>query len=88
MGKNNAFINAQKLIHKEINKILPNIYAAMAMALWNLLKMPDDEKQEEIEDIFAESQAIWFDCADNDKDMLEMCEELTGIDVIRTTMEV
>lgn len=88
MGKNKAFINAQKLIQKEINKILPNIYAAMAMALWNTMEIPESERQEIIENIFSESQAIWFDCADNDKDMLEMCEELTGIDVIRTTMEV
>lgn len=85
MGKNNTFINTQKLIHKEINKILPNIYAAMAIALWNTLGMPDEEKQEAIEDIFSESQDIWCDCIDNDKNMLEMCEELTGIDVLRTT---
>lgn len=85
MGKNNAFINKQKLIHKEINKTLPKLYAAMAIALWNKLDMPEDKKQDAIESVFSETQDIWCDCVDNGKDMLRLCEELTGIDVLRTT---
>lgn len=85
MAKNNTLINRHKILHQKIAEILPQTYAALAIALWSTLDMPDEDKQDAIETIFAESQAIWQECADSHKNMIRMCRELTGIDVVRTT---
>ena len=85
MAKNKNFINSQKLLYQKIADTVPQIYASVALALWNTLGGSDVEKQEAIESIFAESQEIWQKCADNNEDMIQMCEEVTGFDVRRTT---
>ena len=83
MAKNKGFINRQKVFHQKIAGLLPQAYAAVAMALWNTLDMPDAEKTDAIEVIFAESQRIWQECADNHMNIIQMCRELTGIDVVK-----
>lgn len=77
MGKNNAFINRQKRLAKEINDITPKVYAGLALALhrkhgWGYKR---------INDLFLESQNIWNECVQSGVDMLKMCEDETGIEV-------
>ncbi len=83
MAKNNALINTYKNLQRKTAETLPNLYAAMAIALWEGLAMPEADKVEAITDIFTRSQELWQDCVDNDVDLLKMCEELTGIDIMR-----
>lgn len=88
MGKNNAFINKQKIIHQKIADTLPKMYAAFALAIWRSVEnMPEDDKQELISILFAETQCIWQESADNHFDIVEECERVTGIDVRRATHE-
>lgn len=75
MGKNNAFINQQKRLAKEIGDITPKVYAALAIALhrrhgWGYKR---------INDLFVESQEIWNESLQLDEAMLDMCEKETGI---------
>lgn len=90
MAKNDKLINSLKLIaaknremHMEqaAERDTPQIYAALAIALYRLLDMQDDEKAETINSIFVESQEIWTDCADNGLDINQMCIDETGIDI-------
>ena len=80
MGKNNTLINQYKQMYKQINEITPQVYAAIAIALYR-----KGMTFEEIEEIFGESQVIWIECVENDINMQEMCKNETGIDVLRTT---
>lgn len=90
MAKNDKLINSLRQIaaRNRLENVriaserdTPQIYAALAIALWKTLDMPDDQKVDAIETIFAESQDIWIDCVESGDDMLMLCEELTGIDV-------
>lgn len=83
MGKNNAFINQQKLLYQKINQITPNVYASLALALhrtygWGFQR---------INRVFCESQEIWEECVNNGDNMIAMCERETGIDVQRKVEE-
>jgi hypothetical protein len=56
------------------------VYAGIALALhrkhgWGYNR---------INDLFAESQTIWQECVDSEVDMIKMCEEETGIEVLRS----
>lgn len=90
MGKNDRLINSLKTvaarnrdehIRTASERDTVQIYAAMAIALWNTLDIPDEEKQEAIATVFAESQAIWTECITKGFDMAQQCEDITGIDV-------
>lgn len=77
MGKNNDLINRYKQLYKKIEMITPQVYAGIALALhrrygWGFKR---------INDLFAESQDIWEECLTKDINMIQMCEEETGIDV-------
>ena len=84
MAKNNYLINQMKQIKKRekeldqnIDVLLPSMYAAIALALYRSCgTTPDD-----IRYIFAESQRIWYESLDKDIDMIQMCEDETGIEV-------
>ena len=91
MAKNSKLINSiaavaarNRLEHVRIasERDTPQIYAALAMALWKTLDMPDDKKADAIGVIFAESQEIWIDCVESGDNIVRLCEELTGIDVM------
>lgn len=84
MAKNKALLNTYRNLQRKIDETLPKMYAAMAIALWEGLDMPEDDKVEAIIDIFATSQALWQDCADNDKDIMQICKDLTGIDIMNS----
>lgn len=90
MAKNNKLINDLRLIaarNRELHvaqaseRDTPQIYSALAIALYRLLDMPDSDKTETINTIFAESQAIWIDCVERGLDMTQLCIDETGIDV-------
>lgn len=77
MAKNNDLINRYKQLYAQIKSITPQVYACIALALhrkygWGFKR---------INDLFAESQNIWGECVDSDLNMIQMCEEETGIDV-------
>ena len=78
MGKNNKLINQFKLMHQHIQNLTPEIYAAIAIAMHR-----NGYTFEDIELIFAESQEIWTECVQSGVNMQKMCEEETGIDVMK-----
>ena len=83
MGKNNSLINRYKAMYQQIQKITPEVYACIALALhrkcgWGFKR---------INDLFVESQEIWTECIQSDVNMIQMCERETGIDVQRKVDE-
>ena len=77
MAKNNILIEQYKTMYKEIQQITPEVYAGIALALhrkygWGYKR---------INDLFSESQTIWNECVNSGINMVEMCEEETGIEV-------
>lgn len=90
MAKNNRLINSlaevarrnrEQNVRAASEKDTPQIYSALAIALWNMLDLPEDEKADAIEQIFAESQEIWIDCVNKGKDIEQLCLEKTGISI-------
>lgn len=77
MAKNNILIEQYKTMYKKIQQITPEVYAGIALALhrkygWGYKR---------INDLFSESQTIWNECVNSGINMIEMCEEETGIEV-------
>lgn len=77
MAKNNILIEQYKTMYKKIQQITPEVYAGIALALhrkygWGYKR---------INDLFSESQTIWNECVNSGINMVEMCEEETGIEV-------
>ena len=66
----------------------PAIYAVMAMTLWEFIELADDDKVELISRMFARSQDIWIDAAEAGDDVVLLCKELTGIDVMGRVSDV
>lgn len=88
MAKNNKLINSLAEVarrNRERNIAVASerdtlqIYSVLAIALWNMLDMKDDEKVDAIKDVFAESQEIWADCVNKGIDVEQLCEDKTGI---------
>ena len=77
MAKNKLLIESMKRVQREIDNTTPNIYAAIALSLhrkhgWGYKR---------INDLFVESQKIWYESNDKNIDMAKMCFDETGIDV-------
>ena len=96
MPKNNKLINSlaevarrnrAENVRTASERDTPQIYSALAIALWNTLGCHDDEKADAIYTVFTESQNIWEQCIREGKDIEKMCEELTGICVRGTSDE-
>lgn len=91
MSKNDKLINNLKEIARRnreqhikeaSERDTPQIYAAIAIALYRLLDVAgEDEKVSAINAIFAESQSVWMECVSSNKDVCQMCIDETGIDV-------
>lgn len=84
MGKNNRLINqlnaiasrnCQLHVEEASDKMVPQIYAAMAIALHRSEKFG----YERINRVFLESQRIWEDFSGNIEEMIELCEKETGV---------
>lgn len=76
--KNNLLIANMRRVQKTIDDVLPNVYAGIALALYREY----DCSPEEIRELFAKSQKIWFEAVEKKIDMVTMCETETGIDVV------
>lgn len=84
MGKNNKLINSinavarikqEENIGKAADRMVPQIYAAMALALHRTYGFG----YERINRVFMESQHIWEDFSGNGDEMMELCQKETGI---------
>lgn len=84
MGKNNRLINQlnaiasrnrQLHVEEASDEMVPQIYAAMAIALHRSEKFG----YERISRVFLESQRIWEDFSENIGEMIELCEKETGV---------
>lgn len=87
MGKNNKLINSlneiarrkqDENIGKAADQMVPQIYAAMAMALHRTYGFG----YERINRAFIESQKIWMDFNGKSDEMIEICEKETGVTVV------
>lgn len=83
MGKNNAFINAQKRAMKQALDVVPKAYAAIAISL----QREYGWQYEDINALFNVSQEVWNECVKTGVDMLKMCSDETGIDMQRKVSE-
>ena len=86
VGKNNKLINQMKAlaarnraeaVDKASDKMVPVIYAAMALALHRSYGFGFQR----IDHVFLESQKIWEDFVGNPEEMIRLCEKETGITV-------
>lgn len=86
MGKNKRLINQLNEIarrNRQMNvdiasdKMVPQIYAAIAIALHRSEKFG----YERINRVFLESQHIWEEFSGNADEMIELCEKDTGITI-------
>lgn len=84
MGKKNHLINSlneiarrkqAENIGKAADEMVPQVYAAIAIALYRIHGFG----YEEINRIFQESQMIWQSFADSGERMIDLCEKETGI---------
>lgn len=87
MGKNNRLINSINAIAKRkqdenvgkaADQMVPQIYAAMAMALHRTYGFG----YERINRVFVESQKIWLGFDGRGEEMIELCKKETGVTVI------
>lgn len=68
-------------LNMRIKQILPYVYSAIALALWNVLDESEEEKRDDIATLIVESQNIWAECANSNKNIVEWCEEVTGFNI-------
>ena len=68
-------------LHSRIKLVLPYIYSAIALALWNVLDETEEEKVKDIATLIQESQEIWEKCANEGISVVKLCEEITGFDI-------
>ena len=73
--------NREQNVRAASEKDTPQIYSALAVALWNMLDLPEDEKADAIEQIFAESQTVWDYCVDNNIEVEQYWFDKTGISI-------
>ena len=87
MEKNNRLINSinaiarrkqQENVGKAADQMVPQIYAAMAIALHRTYGFGYDR----INRVFVESQHIWEEFVGAGDEMIELCETETGISVV------
>lgn len=80
--KQNRLLNASlNLINDRIKKDLPYMYSAVALAMWNLVDGDEEEKYDAIMELIQMSSEIWNDVVENEKDVVEECRRITGIDI-------
>ena len=90
MAKNDKLINSLRAVASRnrdnniiemSNMIVPELYAAVAIALYHQLDAPDDEKEELINSVFAESEKIWTESVDKDIDICKKCIDEINIEL-------
>lgn len=78
MAKNNLLIANMKRVQREIDNVLPCVYAGIALSLhrkhgWGFKR---------IDALFKKSQDIWTEATERGINMAQLCLEETGIDVV------
>ena len=68
-------------VNKRTSKDLPNMYSAVALALWELVEGDEIDKYNAIMEMIEKSSEIWNDVAENGKDINAECEKVTGINI-------
>ena len=66
----------QKRLETEINKVVPEVYACFALALYKRGWKPNS-----IEKLFIETQNEWNENVNSMDDMIKHVADVTGIDV-------
>jgi len=84
MNRNQRLEQSIKRLHQQqVDKQLTQIYAALAIAIFDMLPSATDEQRQEcIQSIFQKSQDIWHEAVRTGVDVRQMCIERTGIDVM------
>lgn len=97
MAKNNDLINSLRKIadrNRELRcmeaslKISPEVFSAVTMAIWNNLDEEEDTKIKAIKIILAEAQGFWNESYEKGISIFDMCEELTGFNILNEGEEV
>ena len=70
-----AELNKNKYFNQAADALVPEVYAAIALAMNDVCDFGYDE----INAVFAKSQQIWQDFEGKPEDMINLCEEKTGI---------
>lgn len=81
MMRNRKLNVACEYLHTRIKQVLPYVYSAVALAMWDVLDETDDEKYEDIATLIQKSYEIWIQCEEEGRDILKWCEEVTGHDI-------
>ena len=68
-------------VNQRTSKDLPNMYSAVALALWNLVEGDETDKYNAIMEMIEKSSEIWNDVVENGKDISIECENVTGINI-------
>lgn len=79
--QNTIFNHSMDYINKRTSKDLPNMYSAVALALWDLVEGDEIDKYNAIMEMIEKSSEIWNDVAENRKDINAECEKVTGINI-------
>jgi hypothetical protein len=79
--QNRLLKTSLNLINDRIKKDLPYMYSAVALAMWKLVDGDEEEKYDAIMDLIQMSSVIWNDVVENEKDVVEECRRITGIDI-------
>lgn len=67
-------------LKKQIEYIVPNVYAAFCLTLYDKYNWEPDQ----IEQLCAETQALWQRSTEEGWNIRDNCEEVTGISVIHS----
>lgn len=66
-------------LRENIENITPQVYACIALALHRRYGWG----HKRINDLFRESQIIWEDCVFDERNMIQICADETGIECVR-----
>ena len=68
------YLASQIRMEKQTQTVVPQVYAAFALVL-----KENGNTDDEITELFAQTQEKWKYCIDNRIDMIALCEKQTGI---------
>jgi len=77
---NRQFIEQERRFRRQINEMAPKIYAAFAIALHRHFGFG----YERILRVLIETQKLWHSAAEGYTDIVKLCEQETGIDLMST----
>lgn len=81
-----SFLSQAKWVNYNVRNIVPKVYAALAIALYENLEGSHEEKQDMIDGLFARSQELWNEYGGH-QDIVKICEDLTGLEIERGILD-